>query len=97
MSENDLNARDTHRHAIAKGNLSRYLVRPDLAATALAMGLILGGCGHEDSTTAKPTAGYQGKPDTAPWDGNRWHGDHESWERAIAARGQNQNEYVRIP
>jgi hypothetical protein len=84
-------------HMIATVYRSRRRIRPHLAAIALAMGLNLGGCGHEDSTSAKTTASYQGKPDTAPWDGGRWHGDRESWERAITARGQNQNEYVRIP
>jgi hypothetical protein len=69
-----------------------------LAAIWLAMCLSLGGCGPQDadSTAAKVTS-YQGKPDTPPWDGSRWHGDRQSWERDIDARAQNQNEYVRIP
>ena len=94
------------RHATAtvhrsRHPIKRHPIKPYLAAIALAMGLTmglsLGGCGHEDSTAAKTTASYQGKPDTAPWDNSRWHRDRESWERAITARGQDQNEYVRIP
>ena len=102
VSAHDMNICDpSGRHATATVHRSRHPIKPYLAAIALAMGLTmglsLGGCGHEDSTAAKTTARYQGKQDTAPWDGSRWHGDRESWERAITARGQNQNEYVRIP
>jgi hypothetical protein len=69
-----------------------------LAAIALSMGFALGGCvRQEDSTAAKTTASYQGKPDTEPWNNNRWHDNRETWERAITAREQGQNEYVRIP
>jgi hypothetical protein len=99
MSAHDMNTCDiSRRHVIATADRSRRSIRPYLAAIALAIGLSLGGCGdkHQDSTPAKATS-YEGKPDTAPWDGSRWHGDRESWERAITARGQNQNEYVRIP
>jgi hypothetical protein len=68
------------------------------AAIALAMCLSLGGCGRQDAdSTAGKVTSYQGKPDTAPWDGSRWHGDRQSWERDIDARAQNQNDYVRIP
>ena len=68
------------------------------AAIALSTVLALGGCvRQEDSTAAKTTASYQGKPDTEPWNNNRWHDNRETWERAITAREQGQNEYVRIP
>ena len=88
----------SRRHAIATLHRSRHPVRPYLAAIAFAMGLSFGGCSDkaQDSTSAKTTS-YQGKPDTAPWDNSRWHDNRENWERAIAARAQNQNEYVRIP
>jgi hypothetical protein len=68
-----------------------------IAAIAFSMGLGLGGCGDQHTTGAKATRSYQGKPDTAPWDDSLWHGDRANWERAITAREQNQNEYVRIP
>ena len=85
-------------HVIATAHRSRHPVRPWLAAIVLAIGVNLGGCGDkvQDSTPVKTTS-YQGKLDTAPWDDSRWHGDRASWERAITAREQNQNEYVRIP
>jgi hypothetical protein len=84
----------TSRDHVARPNRITYY----LAAIALSMSLCLGGCGdrHEDSTAAK-TASNQGKPDNAPWDGSRWHGDKQHWQRDIDARAQNQNEYLRIP
>ena len=75
-------------------------ISPYLAAVVLSIGLGLGGCGHQDSTaanTTKVTTSYQGKPDTPPWANSRWHDNKADWERAITAREQNQNEYVRIP
>jgi hypothetical protein len=85
-------------HMIATAHRSRHPVRPWLGVIVLAIGVSLGGCSDkvQDSTPVKTTS-YQGKPDTAPWDDSRWHGDRASWERAITARQQNQNEYVRIP
>lgn len=68
-----------------------------LAAIALSIGLSLGGCGQETSNPGKTTTSYQGKPDTEPWDNSRWHDSRDTWERAITAREQGQNEYVRIP
>jgi hypothetical protein len=50
---------------------------------------------------------YQGKPDGQPWQSDpsaslytssKWtQGDKTSWEAAIRARNQNQNEYSRVP
>jgi ABC-type glycerol-3-phosphate transport system substrate-binding protein len=67
------------------------------AAIALVLALGLAGCGNQESSTGKTTASYQGKPDTEPWNNSRWHDNREVWERAITAREQGQNEYVRIP
>ena len=93
-----MNTYDTYRdQVIGTVHGSRHPIRPYLAAVAFLIGLCLGGCGHQDSDAAKGTRSYQGKPDTAPWGGSRWHDNRENWERAIAARAQNQNEYVRIP
>jgi hypothetical protein len=85
-------------HMIATVDRSRHPVRPWLGAIAFAISMSLGGCSDnvQDSASLK-TASYQGKPDTAPWDGPRWHGEQENWKRAIDARAQNQNDYVRIP
>jgi hypothetical protein len=94
------------RYSAAARNITRrprdMNIRPSsalhLAAVALSFTLSLGGCGQpdRDSPPGKVTS-YQGKPDTPPWDGSRWHGDRQHWERDIDARAQNQNEYVRIP
>jgi hypothetical protein len=67
------------------------------AATALLLISSLTGCGHHESAAEKTATLYQGKPDTAPWDNSRFQDNRENWERAMAARAQNQNEYVRIP
>jgi hypothetical protein len=87
----------SRQHVIATMRRSLHSVTPYLAAIALSMGLALAGCGHQDSAAEKTTASYQGKPDTEPWNNNRWHDNRETWERAISAREQGQNEYVRIP
>jgi len=57
-----------------------------------ALGLV--GCGETPQEAVK-TGKYQGKPDTAPWDSPQFGGKQAEWERAIQARAQNQNEYVR--
>ena len=67
-----------------------------LTALVLSSAFALSGCG-QSSGAAKPPTSYRGKPDPAPWNDTRWHGDRQAWERAIAAREQNQNDYVRIP
>ena len=92
-----MNTRDTSRQYLLETLDRLWAIRPYLAAIALSIGLGLGGCGHQDPTAAKTTAGYQGKPDTEPWDNSRWGHDRAAWERAITAREQGQNEYVRIP
>jgi hypothetical protein len=68
-----------------------------VAAVALSLTASLAGCGHPEPAAEKTATRYQGKPDTPPWDNSRWQDNRENWERAITARAQNQNEYVRIP
>ncbi|MDB5863162.1 MAG: Formate dehydrogenase [Betaproteobacteria bacterium] len=68
-----------------------------VAAIALSLASILAGCGQQGSGMQKTPTRYQGKPDTAPWESSRWHDNRDNWERAITARAQDQNEYVRIP
>jgi len=67
-----------------------FLVLAAIAALGLA------GCGESQQEVVK-TGKYQGKPDTAPWDSPQFGGKQAEWERAIQARTQNQNEYVRNP
>ena len=54
------------------------------------------GAASESQEMVQKTGKYQGKPDTAPWDSPQFGGKQAEWERAIQARTQNQNEYVRI-
>ena len=73
-----------------------------LAALALTAGLA--GCGEAEQVIVYQQGKYQGKPDTRPWDNapgadttSKWtKGDKSSWEAALRARSQGQNEYVRI-
>src|SRR5258706_1900097 len=78
----DMNSRGTsRRRVIATAHRSRHPVAPWLAAIGLAIGVSLGACGDKDKdSTPVKTTSYQGKPDTAPWDDSRWHGDRASWE-----------------
>ncbi len=75
-----------------------------VAAVAVVAGLA--GCGEKEQVVVYQQGKYQGKPDTKPWDNDpsasvytssKWtKGDERSWETALKARNQNQNEYVRI-
>ena len=39
---------------------------------------------------------YQGKPDTPPYSNAPFNGNRAEWDKAIATRNQNQNEYKRV-
>ncbi|OGA71964.1 MAG: hypothetical protein A3G81_15695 [Betaproteobacteria bacterium RIFCSPLOWO2_12_FULL_65_14] len=76
------------------------------AVAVLAAAAGLAGCGEQDQVIVYQQGKYQGKPDTRPWSNapgdalyatSKWtKGDKGSWEAALRARSQNQNEYVRI-
>jgi hypothetical protein len=53
------------------------------------------GCGEKPAVTVYKQGEYSGKPDTRPWAGEAFKGDRLAWERAIKARTNGQNEYVR--
>ena len=73
------------------------------AVVALAAGLA--GCGEREQVVVYKQRKYQGKPDTKPWSNDptaavytpqKWtKGDQASWEGALKARNQAQNEYTR--
>ena len=77
-----------------------------IAVAALVVTAGLAGCGEQEQVIVYKQGKYQGKPDTKPWDDDpaaslyttsKWtKGDKSSWETALRARSQNQNEYVRI-
>jgi hypothetical protein len=61
-----------------------------LAAVAL---MLTAACHEIPQEATKP---YAGKPDTQLYDGTLFNGDKAKFEKALAARAQGQNEYVRI-
>ena len=63
------------------------------AVAALAAAFALGAC-HEipQDAAAKP---YAGKEDTKAYAGDLFKGDKDKYEKALAARAQTQNEYIR--
>lgn len=67
-----------------------------LAATSIALALGLGACGEKTQVTVYKQGKYQGKPDDQPWGNPAFKGDEVAWEKAIKARNNGQNEYVRI-
>ena len=58
--------------------------------------LLLAGCGEKTQVTVYKQGQYQGKPDTRPWDNERFKNDRAAWDKAIKARTVGQNEYARI-
>jgi hypothetical protein len=65
-------------------------VRRALALTAAAVGLAA--CHEIAQDAAKP---YAGKEDTKAYAGDLFKGDKDKYEKALAARAQTQNEYIR--
>jgi len=56
----------------------------------------LAACSERPQVAQYKQGTYQGKPDTPPYQGAQFNGDKGAWDRAIATRAQNQNEYKRI-
>jgi len=71
----------------------------------IAAALGIAGCGEPEQVVVYQQGKYQGKADTKPWDNDagaslyttsKWNkGDKSSWEAALKARNQYQNEYTR--
>ncbi len=64
-------------------------------AEAIAAGA-LAGCGERPNVTVYKQGKYQGKPDNVPWASAPFNNNQVEWEKAIKARNNGQNEYVRI-
>jgi hypothetical protein len=62
-------------------------------AAAVALGLAA--CSERSQVVSYKQGSYQGKPDTPPYQNPPYNGDKAAWERAVATRAQNQNEYKR--
>ena len=81
---------------------ARKFIVAGVALVALAG---LAGCGEKEQVIVYQQGTYPGKPDTKPADNDpggslyttsKWtKGDKASWEAALKARNQNQNEYTR--
>jgi hypothetical protein len=71
------------------------ILRALAVASAVALAGGLAGCGEKPAVTVYKQGHYQGKPDTQPWDNERFKGDKLAWETAIKARNDGQNEYTR--
>ena len=56
----------------------------------------LAGCGEKPNVTLHKQGKYQGKPDTAPWQGSSFNSSQVEWETAIKRRNNSQNEYLRM-
>jgi hypothetical protein len=67
-----------------------------LAAILVAGGVLLVvGCSERPQVARYHQGTYQGKPDTPPYDAAPFNGNKAAFERELATRAQNQNEYKR--
>ena len=57
---------------------------------------LLAACGERPQVLEYKQGKYQGKPDTPAYSNAPFNGDKVAWEKALAQRNQNQNEYKRI-
>jgi hypothetical protein len=62
------------------------------ALLLLLAGSLLAACHEIPQDAAKP---YAGKEDTKAYAGDLFKGDKDKYEKALAARAQTQNEYIR--
>ena len=67
-----------------------------LAAFAVALALVLAGCGERPQVINYKQGKYQGKPDTPAFSNAPFNGNKQQWEHEIDTRTQTQNEYVRL-
>ena len=67
-----------------------------LAFGAVALALVLAGCGERPQVINYKQGTYQGKPDTPAFNNPPFNGNKQQWDNAIETRMQAQNEYARI-
>ena len=67
-----------------------------LIVAAAVLPWLAAGCGESPNVTMYKQGQYQGKPDKAAWDNDKFKGDKAAWEKDIKARNLGQNEYVRV-
>jgi hypothetical protein len=66
------------------------------AMVAMVAVALLSACGERPQVVEYKQGNYQGKPDTPAYGNAPFNGDKAAWEKALAQRNQNQNEYKRI-
>jgi hypothetical protein len=69
------------------------MIRMVVIAMSIAL---LAACGERPQVLQYKQGKYQGKPDTPAYSNAPFNGDKTAWEKALAQRNQNQNEYKRI-
>jgi hypothetical protein len=67
-----------------------------LAAAVIAASAVFAGCGERPNVTVYKQGSYQGKPDNVPWQSAPFNNNQAEWEKAIKARNNAQNEYIRV-
>jgi hypothetical protein len=67
-----------------------------LALVTAASIALLAACGERPQVLEYKQGKYQGKPDTPAYSNAPFNGDKAAWDRAMATRAQNQNEYKRV-
>jgi hypothetical protein len=73
-------------------------VRARLALLTVALVASAGllACGERPTVTVYKQGQYQGKPDNVPWQSAPFNNNQVEWEKAIKARNNAQNEYLRV-
>jgi hypothetical protein len=67
-----------------------------IAAAVITASAVFAGCGEKPNVTVYKQGSYQGKPDSLPWQGAPFNNNQVEWEKAIKARNNAQNEYLRV-
>ncbi|HYC48872.1 MAG TPA: hypothetical protein VED01_25620 [Burkholderiales bacterium] len=67
-----------------------------VAAAVVIAAAGLAGCGEKSQVTVYKQGQYQGKPDNLPWQSAPFNNNQTEWEKAIKARNNAQNEYIRV-
>jgi hypothetical protein len=67
-----------------------------IVVTTIAVSAFVAGCGERPNVTVYKQGSYQGKPDSLPWQSAPFNNNQTEWEKAIKARNNAQNEYLRV-
>ena len=70
------------------------MIRVLVVGVAAAVAVV--GCGERPQVINYKQGTYQGKPDTPPYSNSPFNGSRAEWEKTVATRNQNQNEYKRV-